>query len=74
MAEAFGAAYDTFSYTGERRQLRGRMRGLATTELTGTLARAYATPGVASQRAKQKQVCHGPGGDQLAAHASARPA
>ena len=32
------------------------LRGLATTELSATLARAYGTPGVASQRTRQQQV------------------
>jgi hypothetical protein len=35
------------------------MRGLVTSELSTTLARAYATPGVAQQRTQQKQVSTG---------------
>lgn len=56
VTEAFGTAYDTFSYRDSAAAYVGRMRSLATSELTGTLARAYSTPGVASQRAKQRQV------------------
>ena len=56
MTEAFGAAYDTFSYRESAAAYVAPMRNLATTELTGSLARGYSTLGVASQRAKQKQV------------------
>jgi hypothetical protein len=35
------------------------MRGLVTSELAGTLARGYATPGVAQTRTQQKQVSTG---------------
>jgi hypothetical protein len=56
VTEAFGAAYDTFSYRESGASYVASMRNLATTELTGTLARAYNTLGVASQRVKQRQV------------------
>ncbi len=56
VTEAFGAAYDTFSYRESAAAYVAPMRNLATTELTSSLARGYSTPGVASQRAKQKQV------------------
>jgi hypothetical protein len=56
VTEAFGAAYDTFSYRESAAAYVAPMRNLATTELTGSLARGYSTLGVASQRAKQKQV------------------
>ena len=54
--EAFGAAYDTFSYRESAAAYVAPMHNLATTELTGSLARGYSTLGVASQRAKQRQV------------------
>ncbi len=56
VTEAFGAAYDTFSYRESAAAYVAPMRNLATTELTGSLERGYSTLGVASQRAKQKQV------------------
>ncbi|MDX6334434.1 MAG: hypothetical protein QOG05_1774 [Streptosporangiaceae bacterium] len=56
VAEAFGAAYDTFSYRNGTSSYVASLRGLATTELSATLARAYGTPGVASQRTRQQQV------------------
>lgn len=54
--QKFGAAYDTFSYTQNSASYVAPMRGLVTSQLSQTLARAYATPGVAGQRTKQKQV------------------
>jgi hypothetical protein len=56
VTEAFGSAYDTFSYREGTAAYAARFRGLATSELSGTLARAYSTPGVASQRTGQQQV------------------
>jgi hypothetical protein len=56
VTEAFGAAYDTFSYRENATAYVAPMRSLATTELTSSLAQAYSTLGVASQRSKQKQV------------------
>jgi hypothetical protein len=56
VAEAFGTAYDTFSYRESTSSYLASLRGLATSELSSTLARAYGTPGVASQRTQQKQV------------------
>ena len=56
VTEAFGAAYDTFSYRESAAAYVAPMRNLATAELTSSLARGYSTLGVASQRAKQKQV------------------
>ena len=50
VTEAFGSAYDTFSYREGTSSYVARFRGLATNELSSTLARAYGTPGVASQR------------------------
>lgn len=56
VAEAFGAAYDTYSYREGTSTYVASMSGLATSELSATLARAYGTPGVASQRTQQHQV------------------
>jgi hypothetical protein len=56
VTEAFGAAYDTFSYRESATAYVAPMRNLATSELTGSLARGYSTLGVASQRTKQRQV------------------
>lgn len=56
VTEAFGAAYDTFSYRESTSSYLASLRGLTTSELSATLARAYGTPGVASQRTQQKQV------------------
>ena len=59
VTEQFGADYGTFSYTESASAYVGRMRGLVTSELSATLARGYATPGVAQQRSQQKQVSAG---------------
>ena len=56
VTEAFGAAYDTFSYQESTSSYLASLRGLTTSELSATLARAYGTPGVASQRTQQHQV------------------
>ena len=56
VTEAFGAAYDTFSYQESTSSYLASLRGLTTSELAATLARAYGTPGVASQRTQRKQV------------------
>ena len=56
VTEKFGAAYDTFSYQQSPTAYVAPMQSLASTELTSSLARAYSTPGVASQRTKQRQV------------------
>jgi hypothetical protein len=59
VTEQFGADYGTFSYTESASSYVGRMRGLVTSELGATLARGYATPGLAQQRTQQKQVSTG---------------
>jgi hypothetical protein len=59
ITEAFGAAYDTYSYRESPASYAASLHGLATSQLSATLARAYSTPGVASQRAKQRQVSTG---------------
>jgi hypothetical protein len=55
-AQKFGADYDTFSYTQNAASYVASMHGLITSQLSGTLARGFATPGVAGPRAQQKQV------------------
>jgi hypothetical protein len=59
VTEKFGADYGTFSYTESASDYVGAMRGLVTSELGATLARGYATPGVAQQRTQQKQLSTG---------------
>ena len=59
MTEAFGADYGTFSYTESAAGYVGRMRNLITSQLGTTLARGYATPGVAAARTQQQQVSAG---------------
>ncbi len=56
VTEAFGTAYDTFSYRESTSSYVASMNGMTTSELSGTLGRAYGTPGVASQRTSQQQV------------------
>ncbi len=56
VAEAFGAAYDTFSYRESTPAYVASLGHLATSELSATLGRAYGTPGVASQRTGRQQV------------------
>jgi len=59
VTEEFGAAYDTYSYRESAAAYAASLRGLATSELATILARAYSTPGVASQRSQQRQVSSG---------------
>jgi hypothetical protein len=59
VTEAFGAAYGTYSYRESPASYAASLHGLATSELSATLARAYSTPGVASQRSSQRQVSTG---------------
>ena len=59
VTEEFGAAYDTYSYRQSAAAYAASLRTLATSELSATLARAYSTPGVASQRSQQRQVSTG---------------
>jgi hypothetical protein len=57
----FAADYSTYSYTEKPATFVRRMSGLITAQLSVILARAYATPGVAQLRVKQKQVYSGTG-------------
>jgi hypothetical protein len=57
----FAADYSTYGYTESAASFVRRMSGLVTAQLSVTLARAYATPGVAQLRAKQKLLYRGTG-------------
>ncbi len=57
----FSADYATYSYTESAGAYVARMRGLVTPSLAATLARGYATPGVAQVRISQKQSGTGSG-------------
>jgi hypothetical protein len=59
VAVQFSIDYDTFTYTESAAAYVGRMAGLITGQLAGTLQAAYLTPGVARLRANQKQVSAG---------------
>jgi hypothetical protein len=59
VAREFAVEYSTYSYTENAASYVRRMRGLVTVQLAVTLARAYATPGVAQVRTQQKQVYSG---------------
>ncbi len=61
VAERFGSRYGTYSYQQSASAWVGGLRGLAAPQLAATLARGYATPGVAQVRLKQKQVSTGRG-------------
>ena len=61
VAEQFAADYSTYTYTESAASYVRRMRSLITPQLAVTLARAYATPGVAQVRTQQKQVYSGTG-------------
>lgn len=56
VATRFGDLYGTSSYTESATGYVQRMRNVITSELSQVLARAYATPGVAGPRLRQKQV------------------
>lgn len=59
---AFAADYGTWSYTETATAYTDKLNGLVTGELAATLQNSYATPGVAQQRAAQKQVSTSSGG------------
>jgi hypothetical protein len=56
---AFADDYGTFSYSENAASYVGKMRNLITPGLSAVLARAFAAPGVASQRVSRKQVATG---------------
>ena len=57
----FAADYASYTYTESAASYVGRMGGLVTAQLAATLARGYATPGVAQLRTRQKQTYSGTG-------------
>jgi hypothetical protein len=57
----FAADYATYTYNESAAAYVGRMKGLVTAQLAATLARGYATPGVAQLRVRQKQSATGSG-------------
>jgi len=59
VATRFGDLYGTFSYSESATGYVQKMRKVITAQLSGVLARAYATPGVAGQRIRGKQVSTG---------------
>jgi hypothetical protein len=61
VVEQFAADYSAYTYTESAAAYVGRMRGLVTAQLAATLARGYATPGVAQVRTQQKQTSSGTG-------------
>ena len=61
-ALAFAAAYGTWTYTETPTAYVNKMNNLVTGNLANTLKASYATPQIAQQRSKQKQVSQGSGG------------
>src|SRR5215472_5713744 len=61
VVEQFATDYSTYTYTESAASYVRQMRSLITPQLAVTLARAYATPGVAQLRTRQKQVYSGTG-------------
>jgi hypothetical protein len=59
VAERFGTAYGTYSYTQDPGQYVAPMQSLASAAVIGQIEAAYATPGVTSARTSGKQVSAG---------------
>jgi hypothetical protein len=59
IADQFGAAYGTYSYTQSAAAYLATMSKLISPQLGEQIEEAYTTPGVASQRASQRQVATG---------------
>jgi hypothetical protein len=57
----FCTGYTTWSYTESPASYVARMRGLVTPALAATLARGFATPGIAQLRTQQRQTASGSG-------------
>jgi hypothetical protein len=57
----FCTDYATYSYNQSPASYVGKMRGLVTPSLAATLARGFATPGVAQVRTQHKQTASGSG-------------
>jgi hypothetical protein len=56
IAVRFGVAYGSYSYTEPAAAYVATMKSFISADLRQQIAEAYSTPGVASQRASQKQV------------------
>jgi hypothetical protein len=56
IADQFGAAYGTYSYTESTAAYVASMQRLVSPQLSQQIAEAYSTPGVAGQRTSQRQV------------------
>jgi hypothetical protein len=61
VVRSFTTDYATYRYTESAAGYVGLMRGLVTGQLSATLARGYATPGLAQQRVQQKKSATGTG-------------
>jgi hypothetical protein len=61
VVRTFSADYATWTYNQSAASYVAQMRGLITPQLSATLARGFATPGVAQQRSQQKQSATGSG-------------
>lgn len=61
VTQKFTAQYGTFSYRQTAAAYVAALRRLVTPELAATLARSYATPGVAQARTQQRQISSGHG-------------
>jgi hypothetical protein len=59
VAVVFGKAYGSYSYRQSTTAYLAPMRGLMTTQLAQVIGRAYAAPGVAQARIRQRQVAAG---------------
>jgi hypothetical protein len=59
LAVRFSGDYGTFSYSQNTDAYLAPMRGMVSSQLAQLLARAFATPGVASVRSSRKQVSAG---------------
>jgi hypothetical protein len=57
----FSTQYATWTYTQNAASYVAQMKGLVTSQLSGTLARGFQTPGVAQQRTQQRQSATGSG-------------
>ncbi len=61
VVRAFSADYATYTYTQTAAAYVAPMKNLVTSQLSGTLARGFAAPGVAQQRTSQKESATGSG-------------
>jgi hypothetical protein len=61
VVRAFSTDYATYTYNQSAASYVGRMKGLVTSQLAASLARGYATPGVAQQRVQQRKSATGSG-------------